>query len=223
LALKEDRKNKIKIKSAEEALELLDDILEVVGKLPKEVVLPKFIEKTFPDYKLVPVIKEYEVHIPVKKEKPFDVLVPVLKEVPREVYVEQVKIIRKEELLPWPKPKYYDVEVLSNLEIQRIREFVDVLLPQLISKMDAIVRWVPKEEKYVVNVPEPVKVPYDVSEPVFVKKNIAEPVFTKVQIISPVIVDKGMSLDDWNKEAEKNTELIENANKNEDNHKRRIK
>lgn len=194
----------------------LDALLTVIDKLPKEIIMPKFVEKIFPDYKLVPKNIEYEVHVPKRVEKPYDVAVPVLKEVPKEVIVEHIKIIKKEEIIPWPKAKHYDVEVLSKEEISRLREFADVLLPKLMDKLDTIVKWIPKEEPYLVKVPEIVKVPYEVKEPVFTKKNIAEPIFTKVNVISPVIVEKGMSLDDWEKEAKKNTEKIIDAAKSKE-------
>jgi len=204
----------------DEALEILEQVLEVVGKLPKEVVMPKFVEKIFPNYKLVPKEFFYDVPIPRQVDKPYDVKIPNPVLMDKEVLVDKIKLIEKEQIINAPKLKYFDVETVSEAELNRIRILTTQLLPQIILQLEKIVKWIPKEESYIVPVPELKKVPYEIKEPVLVKVNVADPQFRKVDLISPIILEKAMTLEEWQKEAQNNSKKIDEINKSQETFKR---
>ena len=74
-------------------IKIAKDITEALVKelKSKVIIMPKFIEKEFPNYRLVEKRVTYEIPVPVKREKYYDIKVPVIKEVIKEVPKEVLK------------------------------------------------------------------------------------------------------------------------------------
>lgn len=187
-------------------MDIKKTVKEIIDETIKElkqrvIIMPKFLEKEFPDYKLVPKEVEYEVPVPVKKEKPFDVLVPVVKKVPQEVKHEVIKIIERPKEVPVPQLKYYPVETFKPEDVQRMKQMVE-MFPKIVAMLEKIVKFIPKEVPYEVKVPEVVKVPYPVDEPEYRTTTVLRPHFQDVKILHPVIVEEIMTLEEWNQKSE---------------------
>lgn len=183
----------------------------IEGLKQKLIIMPKFIEKTLPDYKLVPKEVVYEVPVPKKVEKPYDVPVPVPKKVIVEIPHEVLNLIYKDKIVDVPKLKYFDLETFKPAEVERMRQLVE-LLPKVLEALDKIVKFVPKEVPYEVKVPKVKEEPYPVSVPEFKTEIVLRPHFQDVKILHPIIVEQIMTLDEWNalskSEREKIGEII---------------
>lgn len=187
------------------AREIIDAVIN--GLKQKLIIMPKFVEKVFFDYKLVPKNVEYEVPVPVKKEKPYEVPVPVLKEVPREVIVEKVKTVEKVKEVPVPQLKYYNIESFKPSDVVRMKEMVE-LFPKIKAMLEEIVKFKPKEVPYEVKVPKVKEVPYPVDVPEYKPTVVLKPHFQDVKVLHPVIVEQIMTLEEWNSKTKEEREKI---------------
>ena len=173
----------------------------------KLIVMPKYEEKVFPLYRLVPKDVEYEVPKPKAVEKLYDVPVPVLKPVPKEVEYEVPKIVEKVKEVPVPQLKYYTLETFKLDDVQKMRQLVS-MLPTVLGALEKIVKFIPKEVLYEVKVPDIVKVPYPVDVPDYKPTTVLRPHFQDVKVLHPIIVEQIMTLDEWRRLSAKEREKV---------------
>jgi len=172
------------------------------------IIMPKFIEQTFPNYKLVPKEILYNVPVPVRKEIPFEIKVPEIRMIVQEIVTQTVKVKEVIKEVPIPELKPYLVDTFSVQDVNRLKQIVE-LLPKVLEALEKIVKFVPREMPYDVPVPKIKEVPYEVKVPDFKLETVIRPHFQDIKVLHPVIVEQIMTLEEWNNKTEKERKTID--------------